>query len=116
MNVPEGESGSQEAVFLEHLPVARTIATSIWSRLSARVQFEDLMQAASVGLWNAINTFDSSASVPVKCYVKFCVRGAILDHLNSLSEQNHSEPEKSEAQRKEPSRLKTTQELVSVQA
>jgi DNA-directed RNA polymerase specialized sigma subunit len=86
MNPPDGGSRSEDVAFLEFLPLARVIATSIWRRLPDQTELEDLMQAASAGLQAAISTFDSTTNVPFACFAKARVRGAVLDHLSGLTQ------------------------------
>ena len=69
---------------MELLPQVRYIARRIHSRLPAHVPFDDLLQAGVVGLLDALRKFDPRRRVQLESYMKFRIRGAILDELRSL--------------------------------
>jgi len=73
-----------DARLLELLPQVRYIARRIHSRLPAHVPFDDLLQAGVVGLLDALRKFDPKRRVQLESYMKFRIRGAILDELRSL--------------------------------
>ncbi|HVN07541.1 MAG TPA: FliA/WhiG family RNA polymerase sigma factor [Patescibacteria group bacterium] len=66
------------------LPQVRYMARRIHSRLPAHVPFEDLLQAGVLGLLDALEKFDPGRNVQLESYMKFRIRGAILDELRSL--------------------------------
>jgi len=69
---------------VELLPQVRYIARRIHSRLPAHVPFDDLLQAGVLGLLDALRKFDPKRKVQIESYMKFRIRGAILDELRSL--------------------------------
>ncbi len=69
---------------MELLPQVRFIARRIHSRLPAHVPFDDLLQAGVLGLLDALRKFDPRRKVQLESYMKFRIRGAILDELRSL--------------------------------
>jgi len=73
-----------EARLTELLPQVRYIAHRIHSRLPAHVPFDDLLQAGVLGLLDALRKFDPGRKVQIESYMKFRIRGAILDELRSL--------------------------------
>ena len=68
----------------ELLPQVRYIARRIHSRLPSHVPFDDLLQAGVLGLLDALRKFDPRRKVQIESYMKFRIRGAILDELRSL--------------------------------
>ena len=74
----------RDAQLLELLPQVRYIARRIHSRLPAHVPFDDLLQAGVLGLLDALRKFDPRRKVQLESYMKFRIRGAILDELRSL--------------------------------
>jgi RNA polymerase sigma factor for flagellar operon FliA len=66
------------------MPQVRYIARRIHSRLPAHVPFDDLLQAGVLGLLDALRKFDPRRKVQIESYMKFRIRGAILDELRSL--------------------------------
>jgi RNA polymerase sigma factor FliA len=75
---------ARNARLLELLPQVRHVARRIHSRLPGHVPFEDLVQAGVLGLVDALNKFDPRRKVQLESYMKFRIRGAILDELRSL--------------------------------
>ncbi len=83
----EESTFNQEAVearLVELLPQVRYIARRIHGRLPAHVPFDDLLQAGVLGLIDALRKFDPRRKVQIESYMKFRIRGAILDELRSL--------------------------------
>jgi RNA polymerase sigma factor for flagellar operon FliA len=66
------------------LPQVRFIARRIHRRLPSHVPVEDLYQAGVLGLLDALRKFDPHRQVRFESYMKFRIRGAILDELRSL--------------------------------
>jgi RNA polymerase sigma factor for flagellar operon FliA len=50
-----------------------------------QVSFEELHNAALIGLWDASKTFDESRGYQFSTFAAFRVRGEMKDHLRSLS-------------------------------
>ena len=73
-----------EKRLIELLPQVRYIARRIHGRLPAQVPFDDLLQAGVLGLLDALRKFDARRNVQIESYMKFRIRGAILDELRSL--------------------------------
>jgi len=84
----EGVRGTDEAArnarLLELLPQVCYVARRIHGRLPVHVPFEDLVQAGVLGLLDALRKFDPRRKVQLESYMKFRIRGAILDELRSL--------------------------------
>ena len=82
-----GLAGSVEhsrAQLLALLPQVRIIARRIHRHLPSHVPIEDLYQAGVLGLLDALRKFDPGRRVRLESYMKFRIRGAILDELRSL--------------------------------
>ena len=82
-----GLAGSVErsrAQLLALLPQVRIIARRIHRHLPSHVPIEDLYQAGVLGLLDALRKFDPRRRVRLESYMKFRIRGAILDELRSL--------------------------------
>jgi RNA polymerase sigma factor for flagellar operon FliA len=75
---------ARDARLMELLPQVRYIARRIHSRLPGHVPFEDLVQAGVLGLLDALRKFDPRRKVQLESYMKFRIRGAVLDELRSL--------------------------------
>jgi RNA polymerase sigma factor for flagellar operon FliA len=82
-NVDETNRERDELI-LQQLPQVNYIAWRIFERLPQHVPFEDLVNAGVIGLIEAIRSFDPTKSVPLKSFVKFRIRGAIIDSLREM--------------------------------
>src|ERR1700687_5095871 len=71
-------------VLVELLPQVRYIALRIHERLPAHVAFADIYQMGVVGLIDALKKYDPRKRVQIQTYMKFRIRGAILDGLRAL--------------------------------
>jgi RNA polymerase sigma factor FliA len=82
-NVDETNRETDELI-LEQLPQVHYIAWRIFERLPQHVPLEDLVNAGVIGLIEAIRSYDPTKCVPLKSFVKFRIRGAIIDSLREL--------------------------------
>jgi len=72
----------------QHLQFVRRIARTISRRssASATLDYEDLVQAAIIGLLEAEERFDPSRGVPFRAFAKKRVTGAMQDELRRLDQ------------------------------
>ncbi len=86
MSVPRGEvcQASAEVLIREHIPLVRSIAEQVHSKLSISVQLEDLVRAGTLGLGDAAEEFEPEMGAPFPIYLRHRVRGAILDSLREV--------------------------------
>ena len=73
-----------ERLLMKRLPQVHYIARRIRERLPQHVALEDLVQAGTLGLIDALHKYDPSKNVQLKSYAKFRIRGAILDSLREM--------------------------------
>ena len=66
------------------LPLVTYIARRIHGSLPANVAFADIYQMGAVGLIDAVAKYDERKKVHFQSYVRFRIRGAILDGLRAL--------------------------------
>lgn len=67
----------------EYLPLVRRQALSMQVRLPASIELDDLIQAGTVGLLEAMGRFDSSQGASFATFASQRIRGAMLDELRS---------------------------------
>jgi RNA polymerase sigma factor for flagellar operon FliA len=75
---------------IQYLPLVRTVATRVASRLPRHVDVDDLVGAGVIGLLNAARQYDDAKGVPFDRYAEIRVRGAILDELRNLDQTSRS--------------------------
>jgi RNA polymerase sigma factor FliA len=66
---------------VEHLPLVESIANQLRQKLPDHVDLDDLIQAGTVGLLDAVDKFDARKAVAFRAYAKHRIRGSILDCL-----------------------------------
>jgi len=74
----------REQVILDHLPLVKSIATSVYSRCQSEVLHEDLVSAGVVGLLQAYQRFDKRRKLKLRTLAAHRIRGAMLDYLREL--------------------------------
>lgn len=67
----------------EYLPLVRRQALSMQVRLPASVELDDLIQAGTIGLLEAVGRFDASQGASFATFASQRIRGAMLDELRS---------------------------------
>lgn len=81
---PSASLAERNRLLLDLLPQVRYIARRIHDRLPAHVSFEDVYHTGVLGLLDALKKFDPRKKVRIQSYMKFRIRGAILDGLREL--------------------------------
>ena len=73
-----------------HLNLARRIAWHIHGRVGKRVEIDDLLQVAYMGLMDAAQRYVVQPGTPFSAYAGIRIRGAVMDHLRALTGQARS--------------------------
>lgn len=67
----------------EYLPLVRRQALALQVRLPASIELDDLIQAGTVGLLEALGRFDAAQGASFATFASQRIRGAMLDELRS---------------------------------
>lgn len=67
----------------QHLPMVRRMALSLVVKLPASVELDDLIQAGTMGLLEAMSRYRASNGTPLPAFAAQRIRGAMLDELRS---------------------------------
>ncbi|MNZ45780.1 RNA polymerase sigma factor FliA [compost metagenome] len=73
----------QRDLLEQHLPLVRRQALSLQLKLPASVDLDDLIQAGTIGLLDALKRYDASQGATFATFASQRVRGAMLDELRS---------------------------------
>ena len=79
----EGEH--RDRIILDNLSLVEEVVRRMSRRLPANADYGELVSAGVLGLIEAAARFDHSRAVKFRTYAETRVRGAILDHLRSLT-------------------------------
>ncbi len=74
----------RDRLLVELLPQVRYMARRIHDRLPAHVPLDDMYQTGVIGLMDALKKYDPAKKVQLQSYMKFRIRGAIVDGLREL--------------------------------
>ncbi len=73
----------QQALLEEHLPAVRRQALALQVKLPASIELDDLIQAGTVGLLDALRRYDPNAGASFSTFASQRIRGAMIDELRS---------------------------------
>lgn len=73
----------QEQLFEQHYPLVRRQALALRVKLPAGVDLDDLIQAGTVGLLDAMQRFDATAGASFATFAGRRIHGAMIDELRS---------------------------------
>lgn len=74
----------RDQIVLDHLPLVKAIAIRVHENLPVHVDLDDLVHAGVLGLFDAVQKYDSAKNVAFQAYAKHRIKGAILDSLRQL--------------------------------
>jgi RNA polymerase sigma factor for flagellar operon FliA len=76
-----GDTAARDQLLTEHLGLVHHVARQMSRTLAVRADFDELVSAGSMGLMNALESFDASRGLAFSTYAAPRIRGAILDEL-----------------------------------
>lgn len=71
----------RDTIVLDHLPLVKAIAIRVHESLPVHVELDDLVHAGVLGLFDAVEKYDTQKRVEFQAYAKHRIKGAILDSL-----------------------------------
>ena len=75
------DQATRDSLLTEHLGLVHHVARQLSRRLSAEHDFDELVSAGTIGLMNAVDSFDESRGLAFSTFAAPRIRGAILDEL-----------------------------------
>jgi len=75
---------TRNQIVLQHLPLVKAIAIRVHEGLPVFVELEDLVHAGVLGLFDAVDKYNTGKGVAFQSYAKHRIKGAILDSLREL--------------------------------
>lgn len=73
----------QQELLQQYLPLVKRHALNLKTRLPPSIDLDDLIQAGSIGLLDAISRYDQSQGTTFGTFVVHRIRGAMIDELRS---------------------------------
>lgn len=82
---PGGVNGKlREELILEYAPLVKYIAERMAMRLPPNILKEELISAGILGLYDALEKFDSDMGIKFQTYAEHRIKGAMLDELRKM--------------------------------
>lgn len=81
---------SPEKLVTTHYDLARKIAWHVHGRVGRRVEIDDLLQVAYLGLLDAAQRYEPKPDTPFSAYASIRIRGAVTDYLRGLAGMTRS--------------------------
>lgn len=79
--VADGDEAARERLLNEHLGLVHFVARQVARGISVEADFDELVSAGTIGLMNALGSFDSGRGLAFSTFAAPRIRGAILDEL-----------------------------------
>ncbi len=75
------DEGARQELLNHHLPLVRYVAREIWNRIHGKLDRDDLVSAGTLGLMDALASFEPERGLAFSTFATPRIRGAILDHI-----------------------------------
>lgn len=92
-----GADEAREALLTRHLPLVHHVARKMLRMLSSNADLDDMISAGTMGLMDAVGSFDPNRGLAFSTYAAPRIRGAILDELRRIDELPRSARRKQRA-------------------
>lgn len=84
LNFEEEKESYREELIMKYAPLVKYISDRLATRMPSHISRDDLNSAGIIGLFDAIENFDSSRGIKFETYASYRIRGAILDEMRKL--------------------------------
>ncbi|MBM3745786.1 MAG: FliA/WhiG family RNA polymerase sigma factor [Acidobacteria bacterium] len=78
------QQARRDGAVVEHLPLVHAIALRLHETLPIQVDLADLVQAGTLGLFDAVTKYRPEKQVAFRSYAQHRIKGAMLDSLREL--------------------------------
>ena len=84
MNFEEDKTRRREELIMTNAPLVKFVAERLAIRMPSHISKDDLTSAGIIGLFDAIDNYDSSRGIKFETYAFYRIKGAILDEMRRL--------------------------------
>lgn len=81
---PKWKKPSKEDAYLRYAPLMKYVVDRVASNVPKYVERDDLLNAAALGLFDALEKYDSGKGTKFETYAVWRIRGAVLDELRAM--------------------------------
>lgn len=75
---------SKEEAYIRYAPLVKYVVDRIASNVPKYVERDDLLNAAALGLFDALEKYDAAKGTKFETYAVWRIRGAVLDELRAM--------------------------------
>ena len=75
---------TRDSLIEDYLPLLRSIASRVHTKLRGHVELDDLVASGALGLMAAVDSFDPSRGISFETFCTYRIRGAIFDEIRSM--------------------------------
>lgn len=84
MNFEEDKTRRREELIMTYAPLVKYVAERLAIRMPSHIFKDDLTSAGVIGLFDAIDNYDSSRGIKFETYAFYRIKGAMLDEMRRL--------------------------------
>jgi RNA polymerase sigma factor for flagellar operon FliA len=84
INMKEEATKHREELIMKYAPLVKYVADRLAIRMPSHISKDDMTSAGTIGLFDAIENFDSSRGIKFETYAFYRIRGAVLDEMRKL--------------------------------
>lgn len=81
---PRWKKPTKDEAYLRYAPLVKYVVDRIASNVPKYVERDDLLNAAALGLFDALEKYDAGKGTKFETYAVWRIRGAVLDELRSM--------------------------------
>ena len=81
-----GDDAARNTILTNHLSLVHHVARGMMRTMSARFEYDELVSFGTIGLMQALESFESARGLAFSTYAVPRIRGAILDQVRSLDD------------------------------
>jgi RNA polymerase sigma factor for flagellar operon FliA len=78
------KQGNEEEMMIRYIPLVRMIVAQMKKQLSTQADEKEMLSFGMIGLWDAMQKFNSEQGVKFESYAARRIRGEILDGLRKI--------------------------------
>jgi RNA polymerase sigma factor for flagellar operon FliA len=81
---PRWKKPSKDEAYVRYAPLVKYVVDRIAANVPKYVERDDLLNAAALGLFDALEKYDAAKGTKFETYAVWRIRGAVLDELRSM--------------------------------
>jgi len=84
INLEEEKNKCREELIMKYAPLVKYVADRLAIRMPSHISKDDMTSAGIIGLFDAVENYDSGRGIKFETYAFYRIRGAVLDEMRKL--------------------------------